>query len=66
MVFERAKEVKGVHDNRPPSKQVEHVVDEAVNDDELVKDDNCIFLKEMNLDQILLWRKNLFNHKMRV
>jgi hypothetical protein len=30
----------------PPSKQVEHVVDEAMNEDELVMNDNCISLKE--------------------
>ncbi len=41
------KEVGGVHDYRPPSKQVEHVVvDEVVNDDEIVKDVNLISLKE--------------------
>jgi hypothetical protein len=39
VLFERTKEVKGVHDNKPPSKQVEHiVVDEVVNDD--IKDAN--------------------------
>jgi hypothetical protein len=43
-------EVKGVHDNKPPSKQVEHVVlDEVVNDNEIVKDANCISLKEKPL-----------------
>ncbi len=46
MFLERTKEVKGVRDNRPPSNQVEHVVDEVVNDDELVKDVNPISLKE--------------------
>jgi hypothetical protein len=41
------KEVEGVHDNRPSSKEGEHVVvDENVNDDELVKDVNPISLKE--------------------
>jgi len=40
------KEIEGVHDNRSPSKQVEHVVDEAVNEDELVMYDNPISLKE--------------------
>jgi hypothetical protein len=45
--LERTKEVEGVHDNTPLSKQVEHVVvDEIVNDDELVKDANRISLKE--------------------
>jgi hypothetical protein len=44
--LERTKEVKGVHENRPSSKEVDHVVvDEVVNDDELVKDANPIFLK---------------------
>jgi hypothetical protein len=44
--FERMEEVKGVHDNKPLSKQVKHIVlDEVVNDDELVKDVNCISLK---------------------
>jgi hypothetical protein len=52
VVFERAKEVKGVHDNRPPSKQVEHVVDETLNDDELVKDDNCMVLKERPVEDV--------------
>jgi hypothetical protein len=46
MFLERTKEVKGVHVNKPPSNQVEHVVDEVVNDDELVKDVNPISLKE--------------------
>ncbi len=47
MFLERMEEMKGVHDNRPPSKQVEHIiVDEVVNDDELVKDINRISLKE--------------------
>ncbi len=45
-VFRREKKVKGVHHNIPPSKQVEHVVDEVVNDDELVKDANPISLTE--------------------
>jgi hypothetical protein len=45
--LEGTKEVEGVHDNRPPSKEGEHhVVDEVVNDDELVKDANPISLKE--------------------
>jgi hypothetical protein len=35
--LEGTKEVKGVHDNRPPSKEGEHVVvDEVMNDDELI------------------------------
>ncbi len=47
MFFKEMDEMKGVHDNKPPSKQVEHVVlDEVVNDNEIVKDANCIFLKE--------------------
>ncbi len=35
--------MEGVHNN---SKQVEHVLNEVMNDDELVKDVNCISLKE--------------------
>jgi len=47
VILVRIKKVEGVHDNRPPSKQVEHVVvDEVVNDDELVKDANCIYLQK--------------------
>jgi hypothetical protein len=67
------KEIEGVHDNKPPSKQVEHVVDKGMNEDELVMDDNCISLKErptkdvegIHLHQILIWTKNLFHYKMR-
>jgi hypothetical protein len=44
--LEGMEEVKGVHQNRPPSNQVEHIVDEVVNDDELIKDVNPIPLKE--------------------
>ncbi len=41
--LEGTKEIDGVHDNTPLSKQVEHVVvDEVVNDDELVKNANRI------------------------
>jgi hypothetical protein len=37
MFLERTKEIECVHDNRPPSKEIKHVVvDEVVNDDELV------------------------------
>jgi hypothetical protein len=44
--LERMEGVKSVHDNKPFSNQVEHiVVDEVVNDDELVKDVNHISLK---------------------
>ncbi len=47
MILEGTKKVEDVHNNRPPSKQVDHVVvNEVVNHDELVKDANCIFLKE--------------------
>jgi hypothetical protein len=47
MFLERTKQVKGVHDNKPLSTQVKHIVmDEVVNDDELVKDVNPISLKE--------------------
>ncbi len=45
LFLERTKEVEGVHDNTPLSKQVKHVVDEVVNDDELVKNANRISLK---------------------
>jgi hypothetical protein len=44
--LEGTKEIEGVHDNRPLSKEGEHVVHEVVNDDELVKDANPISLKE--------------------
>ncbi len=44
--LEGMNEMEGVHDNKPPSKQVEHVVDEVMNDDELVKDANYIILQE--------------------
>jgi len=41
--LEGTKEIEGVHDNTPLSKQVEHVVvDEVVNNDELVKNANRI------------------------
>jgi len=50
--FEGVKEVKGVHNNIPPSKQIKHVVDEAVNDDELVKVDNCISFKEKLVEDV--------------
>jgi hypothetical protein len=43
--LEGTKKVEGVHDNRV-SKQVGHVLDEVVNDDELVKDANRISLKK--------------------
>jgi hypothetical protein len=46
-------EMKGVHDNRPLSKQVEHViVNEVMNDDELVKDANHISLKEKLVEDV--------------
>jgi len=44
--LEGTKKVEGVHHNRPFPKQVEHVVNEIVNDDELVKDANPISLNE--------------------
>jgi hypothetical protein len=58
----------------PLSKQVEHVVDEVMNDDELVKDANPIYLTEklaetwrvMNLHQIFFWKKNLLHHERKV
>ncbi len=47
------KEVEGVHDNRPPSKEGEHVVlDEVVIDHELVKDANPISLKERPAEDV--------------
>jgi hypothetical protein len=73
--LERMEEMKGVHDNRPPSKQVEHiVVDEIVNDDELVKDINCISLKERLMENMegdestsnYFFQKNLLHHNMKV
>jgi hypothetical protein len=45
------KEIEGVHDNRPPLKQVKHV-DEAVNEDELIMNDNRISLKERPIDDM--------------
>jgi hypothetical protein len=51
--LEGTKEVEGVHDNRPPSKEGEHVVvDEVVNDDELVEDANPISLKERPAEDV--------------
>jgi hypothetical protein len=52
VLLKGTKEVEGVHDNRPPSKQVEHVVDEVVNDDELVKDANRISFKERPVEDV--------------
>ncbi len=53
MFLEGTKEVEGVHDNRPPLKHVKHVVvDEALNEDELVKDDNRISLKEKPVEDV--------------
>ncbi len=47
MFLEGTREVEGVHDNKPPSNQIEHVVvDEVVNNDEVVKNANYISLKE--------------------
>jgi len=51
--LEGTEEVEGVHDNTPPSKQVEHVVvDEVVNYDELVKNANHISLKERPVEDV--------------
>jgi hypothetical protein len=51
--LEGTKEVESVHDNRPPSKEGEHVVvDEVVIDDELVKDVNPISLKERPTEDV--------------
>jgi len=44
--LEGTKKVEGVHHNRPCPKQVKHVVNEVVNDDELVKDANPISLNK--------------------
>ncbi len=53
MFLEGTKEVEGVHDNKLPSKEKEHVVvDEVVNDDELVKDANPISLKERPIKDV--------------
>jgi hypothetical protein len=46
------KKVEGVHHNRPLPKQVEHVVDEVLNDDELVKDANPISLNEGSVEGV--------------
>jgi hypothetical protein len=47
------KEVEGVHDNKSPSKQViQVVVSEVVNEDELVKFDNCRSLKERPMEDV--------------
>jgi hypothetical protein len=46
------KEIEGIHNNKPLSKQIEHVVGEGVNDDELVKDDNRISLKERPMEDM--------------
>ncbi len=53
MFLKGTKEVEGVHDNRPPSKEGEHVVmNEIVNDDELVKDANLISLKVRPVEDV--------------
>ncbi len=53
MFLEGTNEVEGVHDDTPPSKQVEHiVVDEVVNDDEFIKDANHISLKKKLLEDV--------------
>jgi hypothetical protein len=52
MFLEGMEEVKGVHDNKPPSNQVKHVVNEVVNDDELVNDVNLISLKERPTEDV--------------
>jgi hypothetical protein len=51
--LEGTKKMESLHDNRPLSKQVEHVVvDEIVNDDELVKDANRKSLKERPTEDV--------------
>jgi hypothetical protein len=53
LFLEGTKEVEGVHVNRPPSKEGEHVVvDEVLIDDELVKDANPISLKEKPAEDV--------------
>jgi hypothetical protein len=52
MFLEAIEEVKGVHHYRPPSNQIEHIADEVVNDDELVKDVNLIPLKERPVEEV--------------
>jgi hypothetical protein len=51
--LEEMEKVKGVHDNRPLSNQVKHVVvDEVVSDEELIKDVNLISLKERPAEDV--------------
>jgi len=53
MFLKRTKEIKGVHDNKPPSKQVIQIVlNEVVNEDEFVKFDNCRSLKERPMEDV--------------
>ncbi len=49
---EGTKKVEGVLHNKPLPKQVEHVVDEVMNDDELVKDANPISLNEGSVERV--------------
>ncbi len=49
---EGTKKVEGVLHNKPLPKQVEHVVDEVMNDDELVKDANPISLNEGSVEHV--------------
>jgi hypothetical protein len=53
MFFERTEEFKGVHHNRPPSNQVEHLVDEVVNlNIQYDHDDNMDIMGDTNPKQI--------------
>jgi hypothetical protein len=53
MFLKRTREVEGVHDNKPPSNQIEHVfVHEIVNNDELIKNANCISLKQKPIEDM--------------
>ncbi len=75
MFLEGTKEMQFVHNNKPPSKQVEHiVVDAIVNDYELVKNVNRLSLKERPTEDVegdeftsnSSLEKNFLHHKMRV
>jgi hypothetical protein len=65
--LERTKDMENVHNNRPASKQIEHVaLNEVVNDDELLimpiiylrRTNRWKTWKVMNLHQTLLQKKN--------
>ncbi len=52
MFLEGTEELNGVHHNKPLSNQVEHLVDEVMNDDDIVKDVNPIPLKERPAEDV--------------